>query len=166
MGGRPTLNSCTVCRCHLTSDNRVKRTNKCRDCYRAYCREQRKNFTKEQREGRNASARKWANSKKGGKREAYKRYIFSVKYNGCCVDCGNDDWRVLDFDHKDPSEKSCSVSSMIWNGSGMDALKAEIAKCELRCANCHRIKTSNQLGHYKFILQEIEDGTFDPSMLE
>ena len=56
-----------------------------------------------------------------------------------CVDCGNTDIRVLDFDHV-YGEKGGNISRMI-QGSPWLAIEAEIAKCEVRCANCHRIKT-------------------------
>jgi len=54
-----------------------------------------------------------------------------------CVDCGNTDTRVLDFDHlRDKKEKvSKMLSSYTWA-----KVYEEIEKCEVRCANCHRIK--------------------------
>lgn len=56
-----------------------------------------------------------------------------------CVDCGNSDIRVLEFDHV-RGEKYENISRMI-QSSPWKAIEAEIAKCEVRCANCHRIKT-------------------------
>lgn len=60
-----------------------------------------------------------------------------------CVDCGNPDWRVLEFDHL--RDKRYSISEMVSMGLGLDTLIAEVAKCEVRCANCHRIKTRDTL---------------------
>jgi hypothetical protein len=57
-----------------------------------------------------------------------------------CVDCGISDQRVLDFDHIN-GDKKHNISKMV-NGSFLwITILAEIAKCEIRCANCHRIKT-------------------------
>lgn len=56
-----------------------------------------------------------------------------------CVDCGNSDIRVLEFDHV-RGEKYENISRMI-QSSPWKAIEAEIAKCEVRCANCHRIQT-------------------------
>ena len=53
-----------------------------------------------------------------------------------CVDCGESDPIVLDFDHI--AEKKLDVSRMIFSQNGIAAIKTEIAKCEVRCANCHR----------------------------
>lgn len=62
-----------------------------------------------------------------------------------CVDCGNDNPVVLEFDHV-RGEKKRSVAKMVRQGLSVKTLMAEIAKCEVRCANCHRIKTATQLG--------------------
>ena len=55
-----------------------------------------------------------------------------------CVDCGVADPRVLEFDHL--REKRDSVSRL--RGSyDWAVIEAEIQKCEVVCANCHRIRT-------------------------
>lgn len=66
-----------------------------------------------------------------------------------CVDCGEKDPVVLDFDHKDPESKYKCVSIMCCEGYGIDRLKLEIEKCDVRCANCHRRKTAKDFGYYK-----------------
>lgn len=54
-----------------------------------------------------------------------------------CEDCGTNDHRVLEFHHKDPSQKDREVSIMItW---GWKKLMDEVAKCSVLCANCHRV---------------------------
>ena len=59
--------------------------------------------------------------------------------DNACVDCGEDDIIVLEFDHI--RDKISNISDMIWK-STTKALIKEIAKCEVRCANCHRRKTA------------------------
>ena len=57
-----------------------------------------------------------------------------------CVDCGNKDVRVLEFDHVRGTKKA-SISLMIQQGLGLATIDKEILKCDIRCCNCHRIKT-------------------------
>jgi hypothetical protein len=57
-----------------------------------------------------------------------------------CVDCGNPDIRVLEFDHV-RGHKTEEISHLLSQGCGWPRIESEIAKCEVRCANCHRIKT-------------------------
>lgn len=75
-------------------------------------------------------------------REVFKERYISFKKTLKCVDCGNDDWRVLDFDHIANNKKS-NVSSLVRFGS-WDKLTEEITKCEVVCSNCHRIRTYNR----------------------
>lgn len=64
-------------------------------------------------------------------------YIDSFKV--VCKDCGNTDARVLDFHHKDESTKVFTLASRRVAGYAKDKIKQEIDKCEVLCANCHRI---------------------------
>ena len=63
------------------------------------------------------------------------------KIFGECIDCGITDYRVLEFDHI--KDKHNNVSNLL-TGSSLKKIKNEIRKCECRCANCHRIKTSER----------------------
>lgn len=54
-----------------------------------------------------------------------------------CVDCGEADPAVLEFDHV-RGEKRMDVSRMVAAGYAWAAIEAEIAKCEVRCSNCHQ----------------------------
>lgn len=65
-----------------------------------------------------------------------------------CVDCGEADPVVLDFDHVDPTTKLWTVGKML-SRQGAPAIKREIEKCVVRCANCHRTRTATQFGSYR-----------------
>lgn len=57
-----------------------------------------------------------------------------------CMDCGvSYPPYVMDFDHRDPSQKIEDASQMV--NLSAERLEAEIAKCDLVCANCHRERT-------------------------
>ena len=62
-----------------------------------------------------------------------------------CVDCGESDLRVLDFDHRDRTTKGGLVSTLVFRASWA-RVEREIALCDVRCANCHRRRTAQQLG--------------------
>lgn len=65
-----------------------------------------------------------------------------------CVDCGEIDPIVLEFDHRE--DKSHDVSSMMQHS--LENLIIEISKCDVRCANCHKRKTAKQFDFYKGIV--------------
>ncbi len=70
-----------------------------------------------------------------------------------CVDCGEPDPVVLEFDHRERESKVANVSRMMARHTWSTVL-TEIAKCEIRCVNCHRRRTAAQFGWIKQSLQE------------
>jgi hypothetical protein len=69
-----------------------------------------------------------------------KQKLFTYLSTHPCIDCGNSDIRCLEFDHVEGT-KTDNIARMITRGKSWNTIEAEIAKCEVRCANCHRIKT-------------------------
>lgn len=69
-----------------------------------------------------------------------------------CVDCGENDPIVLEFDHRDPSTKINSISRLVSQFAPLDVLRTEIEKCDIRCANCHRRKTAKDGEFYLYML--------------
>jgi hypothetical protein len=62
-----------------------------------------------------------------------------------CVDCGERDPILLEFDHRDGGVKIANVSRMMALHTWSTVL-IEIAKCDIRCVNCHRRRTAQQFG--------------------
>ena len=81
----------------------------------------------------------------GAARVAEMRKIIFDAMAGGCVDCGNTDIRVLEFDHV-RGTKIDGIARMVSNEVGFATLRAELAKCEVRCKNCHAIATFTRLG--------------------
>jgi hypothetical protein len=78
------------------------------------------------------------------KRFRVSRVAFIRRYKALvgCVDCGIKNPIVLEFDHLDGSKKIGNISNMV--DRRLSALKKEIRKCEVVCANCHRIRTEKR----------------------
>jgi len=97
------------------------RDEKSREKYRAKATEYRKNFREKAKE--------------------FRKVINKLKLDLGCIDCGyNLHPEALDFDHI-KGDKKGSISHMIRHFSP-EIVYQEIDKCVVRCANCHRIKTS------------------------
>lgn len=79
------------------------------------------------------------------------RKIFSILEKNVCVDCGESDPIVLDFDHNDPLEKNFNISESARKFYNFDKIQKEIDKCTIRCSNCHRRKTAKENNWYKWI---------------
>ena len=69
-------------------------------------------------------------------------YILQILLAGRCVDCGLADPAVLEFDHVGP--KSTEVGRLVREGYRLERITAEVANCELVCANCHRRRTAER----------------------
>ena len=68
-----------------------------------------------------------------------------------CVDCGETDSRVLEFDHR--GDKLFNVGQGV-QGRPWEQVLAEIDKCDVRCVNCHRRVTSRRGGFARSVLSE------------
>jgi len=66
-----------------------------------------------------------------------------------CLDCGERDIVVLEFDHQ--QDKVLDVSALSREGYSLSKLKQEIAKCDVVCANCHRRRTARQFEWYRVL---------------
>lgn len=74
--------------------------------------------------------------------EKIKQLIIEEKSKPC-ADCGHSyPHFVMDFDHLDNKKFSISGSQKRYS---FDRIKEEISKCELVCANCHRIRTQGRI---------------------
>ena len=81
------------------------------------------------------------------RRDAIRQQILEYLREHPCADCSEADPIVLQFDHR--SDKSFDVASMIATGASWSRVAAEIAKCDVRCANCHARKTALERGYRK-----------------
>ena len=78
-------------------------------------------------------------------RQARIPIINAIKVESGCVDCGyRDHPGALQFDHRDPATKSFGIAKGLTRS--WSAILSEIAKCDVRCANCHAVRSIRE-GH-------------------
>jgi hypothetical protein len=70
-------------------------------------------------------------------------YVRDVLLRSHCADCREGRLIVLEFDHV--GAKTGNVLDLARRGCALDRLRAEIAQCEVRCANCHRRRTLRRI---------------------
>ncbi|MCL4367186.1 hypothetical protein M1563_03395 [Patescibacteria group bacterium] len=80
-------------------------------------------------------------------RGAARQYIWEYLNMHSCVDCGEKDILVLEFDHR--GNKIAEIGKVVSGYYNLSRVKQEVEKCDIRCANCHRRKTAKEQGWYK-----------------
>ena len=83
------------------------------------------------------------NIKRSIRRLQARIFVYDILSKSKCIDCGESRLETLDFDHV-RGNKSLDVSMMINVGFPISDIGIEISKCDVRCANCHRVKTFKQ----------------------
>ena len=76
------------------------------------------------------------------KAKAIKRnreWVAKYKQGLKCKFCKESRALCLDFHHKDPKTKKAKVSLLVSSSYSLAVIQAEIKKCEVVCANCHRV---------------------------
>lgn len=71
-----------------------------------------------------------------------------------CVDCGENDIRCLDFDHRPETQKHKDIAKLVYSAASLARIQSEIEKCDVRCANCHRRRTAERGGFWRQSVQE------------
>lgn len=126
------------CACGTTFTAKRWRVYRCDSCRKAWQNENHKNRPKEQ------LANKAEKAKIRRRNHAQRVWDFLKEHP--CVKCGESDPVVLEFDHIDETQKRLEISNMLYHS--WEELEKELAKCRVMCCNCHRRRTSIQLGWY------------------
>jgi hypothetical protein len=123
--------------------NRILKTRQkhCRDCMSRF------NKNSYAKKGEQEKRKIYDNRKK--RAEVAKQYIWDYLSTHPCVDCGESDPLLLEFDHKNPSNKKDNVSNMANGKSSIETIQKEIDKCVVRCVSCHRRKTAKEQGWFQ-----------------
>lgn len=133
---------CTKCNVPKSIDQFARRYNKrrasCKQCHNDYLRNIHYVKNKEAYYARSARRRKKMV-------KIVKKTIFEYLSSHSCVDCGESNPLVLEFDHV-RGKKHADVASISRGDHSMVTVFREIEKCDVRCANCHRIRTMKSRG--------------------
>jgi hypothetical protein len=79
-------------------------------------------------------------------RDEARAFVLAYLREHPCIDCGESDPIVLELDHR-PGDKKCfEIGNVISRGYSVATIEAEIKKCDVRCANCHRRITYRRAG--------------------
>lgn len=139
------MKTCTICKLEKPCDDFNKKSsakdglqNKCRLCSR----ERSRAYYALNKEKHVAAVR--VNTQKYMNRN--RTWIGNYLLNNPCIDCGNSDLRVLDFDHRPGTIKVNDVTILARNCYPLSIVIAEVEKCDVRCRNCHQIITFERLG--------------------
>lgn len=93
---------------------------------------------------RPGNAAQWRRGKVSKKQQA-KAFIAEIKSRAACADCKQHFHHVaMDFDHVRGSKRK-AIADMVAVGCSVDSIMDEVAKCEVVCANCHRVRTFERL---------------------
>ena len=93
-----------------------------------------KEYSRKHYEGNYAQRREQLNTRRRELKKEWDAFKGTLK----CAKCGFDHHAALDFHHEDPTEKEHNVNRLVSDGRFKKAY-AEIEKCIVLCANCHRI---------------------------
>lgn len=116
----------------------------CKPCQAERVRERDKNRKRQMRQDGDAYAKVRENQ--NAQREIKRRWICDYLSENPCVDCGEADILVLEFDHRGDVPKLKDVVTMLNSTYSLRMLQEEVAKCDVRCANCHKRKTYERFG--------------------
>lgn len=78
------------------------------------------------------------------RQDALRDWLYAYLMEHPCVDCGERDPVVLEFDHVDPAPKTAAISDLLNWVRPLEVIQGEVTKCEVRCANCHRRRTAEE----------------------
>jgi hypothetical protein len=87
-----------------------------------------------------------AKKQQDANRAANNEYVTNYLREHPCVDCGEADIVILDFDHV--RGKKLAAVNRLMNRLSKYVI-AEIEKCDVRCSNCHRRKTARERNYHR-----------------
>jgi hypothetical protein len=135
------MKKCSMCKTEKPLDDFYRRARN-KDGRNSYCKECGKKHYQNWKDFSPERKKRYHNWKIARVEENRQKFVSVLQESGC-VDCGLTDFRVLEFDHIG-TDKTSGVATLVGQGAKWERIEEEIAKCEVRCCNCHRIKTAER----------------------
>lgn len=130
---------CNMCEQELSIDNFSRNKSKkdghnghCRRCHKQY-RDQHYRNNKQKIVGQIVARRTELNN-----------FVRQYKQDAGCKNCGQTHVAILDFHHRNGEDKEICIANGVRHGWSKKRLMSEIKKCDVLCANCHRILHWNE----------------------
>jgi hypothetical protein len=140
------MKTCSVCKLDKPFEEFSKNARK-KDGYNYDCKECHREYAKTHYKGNKEAYQAAATIARDASVERKREFLYKYYQENPCVDCGTADVRVLQSDHQ--GDKKYEISRLVSSGYSLNTLKAELAKCVTRCANCHQIRTAEQFGLWR-----------------
>lgn len=119
------MRKCKTCKELKSDEYFVRKSNRCKSCQNVLSKE---HYLKNK-------SKYLANN--AARKNIRKEFVNEYKKTHPCIQCGESDFRCLDFHHRDPTTKIDCIARMVLTGL-LELIKKEIPKCDVLCANCHR----------------------------
>lgn len=119
----------------------------CKTCYK----EHRKTYAAEHYRKYGNQYRERAKIRRAAVRQDLQAHFIAYMRGKSCAHCGENDMRVLEFDHIDPSTKRMGIARAMTHGKSWAFIRAEMDLCQILCANCHKKRTAAQYGWFKAV---------------
>lgn len=128
------MRRCSSCKQEKTTDNFNKNQSK-KDGLSCSCKECHRQFSRKNYENNKAITMQ----RNKLTHERIRLALMELRKGPCSDCCGIFDPFVMEFDHRDPATKVFSMAN--YGTRSLKRVKEELAKCDLVCANCHKLRT-------------------------
>jgi superfamily II helicase len=141
-GSIESMKSCSTCGLSKPLDqfswkqkDRGSRQSICKPCFREYVKQHYQDNAEKYKASTAVNRPKY--------KQQVREYVIQYLKTHPCVDCGEADIDVLEFDH---IVSIGSGARPLWQATSLRAAQREIDLCEVRCSNCHTRRTRVQMG--------------------
>ena len=133
--------TCVTCKIEKEL-NQFYKCKKYKDGYNTRCRDCTNESSKKSYFRTSGKRNKYLVDRRKRIKEEFENNLIQAKIK--CIKCGFDHPAALDFHHRDPSQKLNTIGDLKWAGASKERMQKELDKCDVLCANCHRILHYNE----------------------